>query len=580
MRFGLLSMVSLAACSGPSSHPSAELAPSAAVAAPGRPGLGFFVTRSRDGSANLGGLAGADALCREAAARGGAGERTWRAYLSAGGGGGPIVHARDRIGRGPWFNARGALIARDVAELHGDLHQIDARTALDERGDRATRQPHDILTGSDQTGSLAYEGGVPATCANWTSDGDGVARIGHDDRMDADSFSNERFRRWNGSWNSEHPTVGCSAKQLADTGGGGGFFCFAADPRPEEIAAARRSAADPVRYTFRRGVIVNHWLGYNLPNADYGAPWFDGEDVAWIADRGFDHVRVWVNGAAWIDRFGHLDETKIGRFDELLRWTRDRRLGVVLAMYGLPGYRTTPENRAWAFGDAGTRADAAYLWWLVARRYADVGGQLRFELLIAPTGASNADELRLFHADVLDGIRRVDRARVVYLSPREGSIDHVDDLFFTDPNLALSVTFIEPEIFTYQFGDPHQLKVTFPGKVPELKGLPPSQVHPPWIAKYAGTEWNEEALGKAVAQLAATASRRAGRHEVYVSRIGVMRGVDDVSARAYLKALRGALEREGLGWAVYDYHTGGAVRGDSGTGAATRIVAGLELSPP
>lgn len=579
-RSGLRPLLALAlgACGQSATAPSAPAGPA------GPAEMSFFVTsKGVDGSARLGGLSGADAHCQTLAAAAGAGRRTWRAYLSAGpAAGAPAVHARSRIGPGPWFNARGALIARDLDELHSDRHRIDRHTALDEHGRRSAGKPHDILTGSDASGQLAYDRGGPATCANWTSDGDGVARIGHDDRMDAGSFDNKRFRRWNGSWNSEHATAGCAANQLADTGGSGMFYCFAADPG----AAAPAPARDPAVYTFRRGVNVNHWLGDNLapsqhPDALYGATWFDDEDIAWIAGQGFDHLRIWVAGHNWIDGNGELDASKLAPFDAALRGARQHRLGVVLAMYGLPGYRTEvrggapPGDVGSPFTDPATRADAAYLWWLVARRYAEVGAQLRFELLAQPE-ADSADGLRAYHAEALEAIRRIDSDRLVYLSPRDASIEHVDDVVFSDPKTALSLGFTEPEIFTFQFGGPRQLKLGFPGKVPDLRGHADKLLDPAW-QRYASTEWTPASIHTLIEQLVARATRTARRHEVYIARIGVMRGVDDGSARAYLRTVRDALDRHGLGWAVYDYHTGGAVRGGDGTAGPTRIVDGLGL---
>jgi hypothetical protein len=567
------------AAAPPPSSPTAPAPPAAAPVAAARPALGFFVATSPDGSARLGGLAGADARCQQLAAAAGAGERTWRAYLSTGPGDGkPGVDARDRIGAGPWFNAAGALIARTVDELHGELHHIDTRTALDAHGKRGERAPHDILTGSDGDGRVGYHAGAAATCGNWTSD-TGTAWIGHDDRMDHRSSDSKWQRRWNGSWNAEHLTLGCSAKDLAGSGGAGGFYCFAADPRPADVALAAAPPPDPARYTFRRGLNLNHWLGSNLPpsvhpNAGYAASWFDAEDVGWIAAQGFDHVRIWVDGNLWQTARGLLDETKLAPFDAVLDWARANKLGVILAMHGLPGYREPEGKAGWPFADDAPRRDAAYLWGLIARRYAAVGGQLRFELLMSPA-APSPDTLRALHAVALDEIRRVDRARMVYLTPRKARLEHAADVLLSDPNTALALEFNEPEIFTYQFGDPKQLKVAFPSKIP--RDLSPAQLLDPGWAKYKNTEWTEASLVKTIEGLAEAAGAVARRHEVYISRIGVMLGVDDASARTYLRTVRTALEAYDMGWAVYDYQTGGRVRADDATGGPTRVLEGLGL---
>ena len=198
--------------------------------------LGFFVTSTMH-SGNLGGLAGADAECQRLAAAVGAGNRTWRAYLSTQGTQTePGVNARDRIGDGPWYNADGVLIAANVADLHGDVQRdtnmINVRTAVTESGElvngfgraEGLPQEHDILTGSDSHGRAFPPGysnnGADRTCRNWTSDSDeDHAMIGHHDRMSG----------WNTSWNSSHTTAGCSLAAFNDTGGAGRFYCFAAD---------------------------------------------------------------------------------------------------------------------------------------------------------------------------------------------------------------------------------------------------------------------------------------------------------------------------------------------------------------
>ena len=176
----------------------------------------FFVTSAGSGAgADLGGLDGADALCQSLAAGAGAGDRTWRAYLSTQGPN--AVNARDRIGSGPWHNAQGALIGNNVEELHGMGHRFTVMTVIDERGRRIpgsgyVPNRHDVLTGSQPAGT-AFSAGEDMTCGNWTSSSDGKARIGHHDRA---------------AWNSAHDSRGCSQEQLRASGGDGLFYCFAA----------------------------------------------------------------------------------------------------------------------------------------------------------------------------------------------------------------------------------------------------------------------------------------------------------------------------------------------------------------
>ena len=198
----------------------------AAAQGAGGSAMGFFVTSANPGKgADLGGLAGADAHCQALAAAAGAGGRTWRAYLSTGGAG--AVDARDRIGRGPWRNARGEVVARDLAELHGEAPGLTKQTALTERGavvNGRGDQPnmHDILTGSRPDGT-AFPGAEDRSCRNWTSGGEGSAMLGHSDRIGLRDDAESR------SWNSSHASRGCGIEALRSTGGAGLLYCFAAD---------------------------------------------------------------------------------------------------------------------------------------------------------------------------------------------------------------------------------------------------------------------------------------------------------------------------------------------------------------
>lgn len=194
-------------------------------------GMTFFVTSVGPGrGADLGGLAGADRHCQQLAASVGAGDRTWRAYLSTQAEGRrAAVNARDRIGRGPWWNAKGVVIAYDVNELHGNDNLTKA-TALTEkgevvagRGDRPNR--HDVLTGSTPEG-LAFLPWADRTCRNWTSSTKGTAMVGHHDRMGL--RDDTPSKSWNSSHPSRGPQGGCSQADLRGTGGDGLFYCFAA----------------------------------------------------------------------------------------------------------------------------------------------------------------------------------------------------------------------------------------------------------------------------------------------------------------------------------------------------------------
>jgi hypothetical protein len=192
--------------------------------------MSFFVTSIGSGKgADLGGLAGADRHCQQLAQAAGAGAKTWHAYLSTQAANGqPAVNARDRIGNGPWQNAKGAVIAKSVDELHG-TNNLGKQTALSEKGTPTkvrgdTPNEHDALKGSTMDGR-AYPPGEDRTCKNWTSSTQGSAMLGHIDR---EGLSDDAASK---SWNASHPSRGsdggCSQADLKSTGGGGLFYCFA-----------------------------------------------------------------------------------------------------------------------------------------------------------------------------------------------------------------------------------------------------------------------------------------------------------------------------------------------------------------
>jgi hypothetical protein len=189
----------------------------------------FFVTSTTEGSGNLGGIEGADRTCQNLAMAVGAGNHTWHAYLSQSEppqANQPPINARDRIGPGPWYNAKGVLIATNVADLHGDVQRdrnnLQKATALNEKGEPTKGEgdrpnQHAVLTGSDSEGR-AFPTLMDATCNNWTSSSDTYhAMLGHSDRSGG----------VNVSWNSVHVSLGCSKEAFARTGGAGLFYCFA-----------------------------------------------------------------------------------------------------------------------------------------------------------------------------------------------------------------------------------------------------------------------------------------------------------------------------------------------------------------
>lgn len=186
--------------------------------------MSFFLTSKGSGDgANLGGLAGADAHCAALAEAAGVTGKTWRAYLSTTGSGG--VNAKDRIGSGPWHNAKGVQVASSVADLHSDNNKLSKENSISETGEMINGRgddpnQHDILTGTQMDGTAA-SGSEDTTCSNWTSNGEGSALVGHHDRQGGGDNPT--------SWNQAHGSRGCSQEDLIGTGGNGYFYCFAID---------------------------------------------------------------------------------------------------------------------------------------------------------------------------------------------------------------------------------------------------------------------------------------------------------------------------------------------------------------
>lgn len=191
------------------------------------PKTSFFIVSAGPGDgANLGGLAGADAHCKKLATAAGVGNKTWHAYLSAAAANGkPAVNAKDRIGKGPWYNSKGEVVAKSVDDLHSDHNNLGKTTSITEKGEVVngrgdTPNQHDMLSGTQLDGT-AFPAGADKTCNNWTSNGEGSAQVGHHDRQGGGDNPT--------SWHSAHGSKGCSQANLVATGGAGRFYCFAAN---------------------------------------------------------------------------------------------------------------------------------------------------------------------------------------------------------------------------------------------------------------------------------------------------------------------------------------------------------------
>jgi endoglucanase len=342
-------------------------------------------------------------------------------------------------------------------------------------------------------------------------------------------------------------------------------------------AFAQSAASTNARFSYQRGVNISHWLSQNNTARPYAADWFDEEDVRWIAQQGFDHIRYPVDGRVWLRADGSLDESKIAPFKRALRWTRAQGMGSILDMHFLPGASFDPgkEDTA-AFTDQQLQDRVADFWRKVARHFAEEGDYLRFELLNEPIAEDN-QQLNAFNAKMLAAVRESNPTRVVYItSNRYGSFGTVKDLKVpADPNVAITLHYYDPMVFTHQRASwtrfPADMpQVTFPGRVPDLSTSLPAD-H--WGIRASGTELTVAQIDEAFATAAAWAAQHAPGKEIHLGEFGAYVAAPDPSRQAYIAAVVKAAERHGWGWAVWDYQGGFAVRGADGQ--PTAILRGL-----
>jgi len=322
----------------------------------------------------------------------------------------------------------------------------------------------------------------------------------------------------------------------------------------------RLRAAAP---TFRRGVNIANWLSQNGGDLTYAAPWFTEEDVAWIAAQGFDHIRYPIDSRLWLKADGTLDEAKVAPFDRALAWTRRHGLGAILDVHFLDGadFNTGEGSDIRVFTDPALMDKAAHLWRLLATRYAKEGDYLRFEVLNEPKADTNA-QLNVFNFRMLAAIRESNPTRVVYFPVnRWNTIPNVVDLELppNDPNVAVTVHFYDPILFTHQrapwiyspYSVAHMPPVLFPGVAPDLRATA-DRDHPdhPWTGVTLSAAKDIEPLFDQLARWAASA----GAHrEILLGEFGVYYRADPASTIAWTRAVRQACERRGFGWTVWGY---------------------------
>ena len=328
--------------------------------------------------------------------------------------------------------------------------------------------------------------------------------------------------------------------------------------------------------TFKRGISIGHWLA-KVRDGVYGAPWFGRDDVRWIAQQGFDHIRYPVDGRLWLLADGSLDETKIAPFLQAVKWTRENGLGSVLDMHFLPGGTYDPNSQdPTIYTDDRARVKAAEFWGKVARRFSAEGAYLRFELINEPMAPRNG-QLNALNSTLLAAIRQSDQNRVVYLTSNESSsFATLEDVVVPDdPHVVLLLHYDEPLVFTHQRTSwkhcpPDMPLVHFPGKVPDMTGIVPSD-H--FAMKASGTELTVADIEAAFAKATAWLRQHATGKEIYLGEFGCYEGAPAESRRAYIAAVRATAERNGWGWAIWDYKSSFAVR--TADGKPTAVLEGL-----
>lgn len=345
----------------------------------------------------------------------------------------------------------------------------------------------------------------------------------------------------------------------------------------DAILAATAPMEKP-KPSFKRGLSIGHWLA-KARGGQYGGTWFGRDDVTWIAQQGFDHIRWPVDGRLWRLPDGSLDESKVARFLEAVNWARDAGLSSVLDMHFLPGgtrpYDANARDSA-IFTDEAARSVAAEFWTKVARRLADVGPWLRFELVNEPM-APRPEQLNALTAALLAGVRAVDRQRVVYVTSNlSSSFTTLTDLAVpADPHVAIVLHYDEPMIFTHQRASWKQLPanmppVNFPGTVPDLSSFVPRD-H--FAAGVSLTELKIEDVDAAFAKAADWLKTHAAGKEVYLGEFGSYELAPAESRRVFTRTVRTAAERHGWGWCVWDYKSSFGIR--RADGSSTAVLGGL-----
>jgi endoglucanase len=336
---------------------------------------------------------------------------------------------------------------------------------------------------------------------------------------------------------------------------------------------AGRKPEPSMQYTYLQGLNTSHYLSqlYGRPFAEPG--YLARKDMAWIAARGYDHIRLPVDGSELLDASGRIRTERLPKVDEALRWAWAEGLGVVLDIHSLPGSTFSGDIDTRLFTSEPLQAQAEELWRVLATRYREAGPELRFELLNEPV-ADDSDLVTAFYGRLIPVIREVSPDRkVVLCSNKWGQIQTVEALepLLGDKNLVVTVHYYEPHVFTHQKASWVGMDVegfppiSFPGVVPDLSKLLPEEHY---AHSTGGKKLSREAIAKDFDWLAQWAAKHAV--EIYVGELGVIKKADPVSRENWYRAVVEEITKHGFGWAVWDYKGMFAVR-DGTSGESTLV---------
>jgi endoglucanase len=319
-----------------------------------------------------------------------------------------------------------------------------------------------------------------------------------------------------------------------------------------------KASEKPTTATFNQGVNICHWLSQCFDHP-YGGDWFTEKDVQWIADQGFDHIRYPIDARLWLKADGTLDPAKIKPFEDAIVWTRKRHLGIILDVHFLPGADFNDGGDGRAFVDPVMQEKAVQIWRDIAARFAKEPNDVRFEIINEPVAPENK-LLNGLNKKALAAIRETNPTRIVYITSNRWSIfSTLEDLDVpSDPNIAITVHFYEPAVFTHQnapwvFTRPGAAPIHFPGKVPDL--TPYFNPGDGRLNESGKTYTVEKDIDEAFAGLAKWIKAHAAGREILLGEFGVYKAADDASMRNWIKGVLAACKRHNIAWNYWGYRS-------------------------